>query len=142
MWLLLPKLGQHNGSETAALTLRLGAHTVRVTALRDTGNSLRDPVGRGRVLVADAGVLRRLLPQTPLTGEQLADPAAAMELLRLLRPEIRPRLLPYRAVGVESALLLAVPCICTEEKRKRTHSVLVAFSPTPVSDGGLYDALM
>lgn len=142
VWLLLPKLGQHHGSETASLELRLGGHTAHITALRDSGNSLRDPVGGGRVLVADAGVLRRLLPQVPLTGEQLADPAGAMELLRLLAPDIRPRLLPYRAVGVESALLLAVPCVCTEETPNRTRPILVAFSPTPVSDGGLYNAII
>lgn len=139
--LLLPKLAQHNGTETVGLMLHLGARTARLTALRDTGNSLCDPVSGEKVLVAEADLLRQLLPQAPLTREQLLDPAAAMEALRLLAPELRPRLVPYRAVGVESALLLAIPCVCTEEKKKKPQPILVAFSPTPVSDGGLFQAI-
>lgn len=141
VWLLLPKVGQHKGAQTVSLTLSLGERSVPITALVDTGNTLRDPVSGRPVLVADAAVLGRLLPEFPLRPDQLRDPAGAMALLRLLCPTQRPRLIPYRAVGTESALLLALPCGCTREDDRRTHPVLVAFSPTPVSDGGLYQAL-
>lgn len=142
VWLLLPKLGRRGAAGSVALTLLLEDRRVPLTALVDTGNSLRDPVTGGAVLVADAEVLRRLLPQTPLTAAQLADPVGAMALLRLLCPSLKPRLLPYRAVGTEHALLLAIPCACLEKRDGKPRPVLVAFSPTPVSDGGLYDALI
>ena len=139
--LLLPRLGQHKGKQICALTLILDERRVRLTALLDTGNTLRDPVSGLQVLVAEASVLRRLLPQLPLDPGQLGDPIRAMELIRLLSPKSRPRLVPYRTVGVESALLLAIPCLCAEEGRKQPWPILAAFSPTPVSDGGLYEAV-
>ena len=142
VWLLLPKIGRHKGAQTVGLTLSLEGRSVSVTALIDTGNSLRDPVTGGLVLVAEADILRRLLPALPLNAGQLRDPAGAIELLRLLCPALRPRLLPYRAVGTESALLLALPCICTEEGEKQPRPILVAFSPTPISDGGFYQAVI
>lgn len=141
VWLLLPKLGAQTGTQTLALSLQLGERRAQITALRDTGNGLRDPVTGERVLVAEAALLERLLPNVPLNRAQLRDPAAAMTALRLLCPKLRPRLVPYRSVGVQSALLLAIPCVCTG-KRGRPRRILVAFSPTPVSDGGLFDAVI
>ena len=142
IWLLLPKLGAHKGAETVGLTLELAGRRVRLTALRDTGNSLRDPITGSPVVVAEGQVLQRLLPELPLNRAQLRDPAALMELLRLLHPELRPRLIPYRAVGTESAMLLAIPCTCTEEGPQKPRPILAAFSPTTISDGGLYEAIV
>lgn len=142
VWLLLPKTGQHNGTQTLSLTLHFGGRSVQITALRDTGNTLRDPISGTPVAVGDAALFRMLLPNVPLSADQLRAPASAMTLLQLLCPAIKPRLLPYRAVGVDTALLLALPCTCTTSEHSKPRPILVAFSPTPVSDGGLYDALI
>ena len=87
-------------------------------------------------MTVDWQAAKRLFPaELSLTAEDFAAPAA----LALRLQAEAPRLIPYRAVGVASGLLLALPCeitIGTETK----HG-LVAFSPTPVSDGGAYDAL-
>ena len=141
VWLLLPKLGQHNGSQTVPLVLHLNGRSASLTALRDTGNTLRDPISGRPVLVADSTLLKKLLPDVPLTPAQLHRPAEAMALLSIVRPTLKPRLLPYRAVGAEHALLLAFGCEYTAPHSKNPRPILVAFSPTPVSDGGLYQAL-
>ena len=52
------------------------------------------------------------------------------------------RLLPYRAVGVEHALLLAVRVDNARVAGEDYGPILVALSPTPVSDGGGYSALI
>ena len=54
----------------------------------------------------------------------------------------RLRLLPYRAVGVDRGLLLAVRVDRARVGGEELGPLLVAMSPTPVSDGGSYRALI
>lgn len=131
--LLLPKL-THAVSSVVPVTLRLGTRTVHLSALRDSGNTLLDPIGGGHVLTVYWKAAAPLLP-VPLTEAELAAPAALVLRLKAYAP----RLIPYRAVGVRSGLLLALPCEITMGNQTKTG--LVALSPTAVSDGGAYEAL-
>ena len=54
----------------------------------------------------------------------------------------RCRLLPYQAVGVDCGLLLALRLDRVRVGQEDYGSILVAFSPTPLSDGGTYSALI
>lgn len=131
--LLLPKL-THSTASVLPVTLRLGTRTVHLSALRDSGNTLTDPIGGGSVLTVYWRSVQRLFP-IPVAQEDFAAPSA----LALRLKELSPRLIPYRAVGTESGLLLALPCEITMENQTKTG--LIALSPTPVSDGGAYEAL-
>ena len=51
-------------------------------------------------------------------------------------------LLPYRAVGVPHGLLLAMRAEEIRIGKRVEKNMLVALSPTPVSDGGGYHALI
>ncbi len=92
---------------------------VRMTALRDTGNSLTDPITGQQVLVVSSQFGKRLLG---LTQNSLADPVSAMETVS------GARLIPYSAVGHTGALMLA-------KKYENVRignwkgSCLVAFAP-------------
>ena len=79
--LVLSGAGRHTGGDLATLTLGFGDRQVTLRALRDTGNTLRDPVSGETVVVADAAVLRRLLPSEDISREDLADPASLLPLL-------------------------------------------------------------
>ena len=131
---------RHGAAEYVPLTLTLDARSVRVTSLRDTGNTLADPVTGEPVIVISRQTAQTLL-QTRLEEDMLADPVAALDRLQKMCPQAKFRLLPYRAVGVPSGLLLATPCNA-RIGRKKTVRVLTALSPTPVSGAGDYDALM
>ncbi len=74
---------------------------MQLIALRDTGNTLRDPLTGEQVLVAGADVGEKLLG---LTAQQLRNPVetVAQSTLRGLR------LIPYRGVGQPGGMLLAV----------------------------------
>ena len=52
------------------------------------------------------------------------------------------RLIPYRAVGVERGLLLALRLDKVQVGEEDRGPMLAALSPTPVSDGGSYRALL
>ena len=130
---------QHHGGDIVPVCLRMNGKSVDLTALRDTGNTLRDPITGEKVLVADVGVMKKLLPD--LSGSDIKAPQKLMEQVRENYPSLRPRLIPYKTVGVAHGMLVAVK---PEEVKisGRRESLLVAFSPVEVSDGGGYQALL
>lgn len=143
--LVFQRLGRHTaaGGELSRAVLRLGERRVEFTALVDTGNTLTDPVSGRGVMVAEGEATRDLFPQDRRpTAADLRDPAGALERLGTGGWRGRFRLLPYRSVGVDRGLLLAVRADSLELDGRARGPVLVALSPTPVSDGGGYRALI
>ena len=139
-YIVFSRLAEHGGGEIARLTLTANGHSTELRALRDTGNTLRDPITNERVLVTDLHTAQALLPEATLSAEQLTRPGALITELSALYPQLRFRLIPFRAVGTQSGLLLAVRCTVTDGRGKTTQ-VMTAFSPTSVSDGGNFNAL-
>jgi len=139
--LIFRRSARHGGGELLPARLELEGRACRLTALADTGNTLTDPATGRAVMVAEGERLRDLFPAGQCPGpEELRDPAAAMEKRR--GDGLRWRLLPYRAVGVPWALLLAVRVDNARIGGEDYGPILVALSPTPVSDGGGYSALI
>lgn len=115
--------------------------TAELTALWDSGNTLREPGGGRAVLVLSPGSLDSLLPwelRALLAPERLAAPETLLEPVRALAPELRPRLLPYRAVGTAGGLLLAVRTEWTEINGTRYLGLTAALSPTALGAGALW----
>ncbi len=137
---VLAGCGTHTGGDVVPLQLTLNGRTEDLKALRDTGNTLRDPMTGETVLVASWPVLARLLPEAHLTADRFRDPAGLLEALSTRYPTLRFRLVPYRAVGVTAGMLLAVRC-GMEQKGRRTE-ILAAFSPTEVAADGRFEALL
>lgn len=138
----LERFARHRGRELVRLELQLGERSLSCSALRDTGNSLSDPATGEPVLVARWQLAARLLPELGLSRAQFEDPAALALRLSLERPELRVRLIPYRAVGTEGGLLLALRLDRITRDGKPSPLRLAAFSPTELSDGGGYEALV
>ncbi len=114
------------------LKLTLGEHTLTVTALHDTGNTLRDPITGEPAAVIGPQAACRL---TGLTQQQLRHP------LQTLTEGVLPglRLIPYRSVGA-GGMLLAMKIADAEVDGKK-QSLLVAFAPEGLGQGELYQAL-
>lgn len=132
---------RHHGGDVVQVEIIQNGRKAVLNALRDTGNTLRDPVSGCQVLVADWTVLRRLLPETELERTQFSNPVLLMEWLRQTVPDMHTRLIPYKTVGVEHGMLLAMRPQEVKISGKR-EMLLLAFSPVPVSDGGGYEALL
>lgn len=135
--LALSGCGQHTGGDIVPLQVSLAGKTHQVRALRDTGNTLRDPVTGQAVLILGRDLFRVLLPEGDWAG--LEDPAGLLPELAWQYPDLRFRLIPYRAVGVKTGMLLAVRCGLVW--KRSCHTALVAFSPTVLSEDGRFDAL-
>ncbi len=129
------------GGGLCALTLTKGENTLRLLALIDTGNTLRDPLTGEGVVVLDCGQAGALLPQLSDVPPQAFQHPVEL-LARFAGEDLGLRLLPYQAVGVPCGLLLAVRLDEAAWGKQRRANCLAALSPTPLSDGGGYHALV
>ena len=137
--------GRHTAASRELLPARLSLRErqVELTGLVDTGNTLTDPATGRPVLVAEADSLEELLPAGLGPGPaELRDPAGVLERLEDGPGRLRFRLLPYRAVGVDRGLLLALRMDRVQVGEEDRGPMLAALSPTPVSDGGAYRVLV
>ena len=126
-------LGTVGEQSFVPVTLRYDGREMKMMALRDTGNNLRDPITGEQVLVAGADVARELLG---LTAEQLVHPVET--LARGTVPGLR--LIPYCAVGQPAGLLLALR-LRDSRVGDRRGDYLVAFAAEEFGRGKVYRML-
>ena len=118
--------------------LSIGGAETELTALWDSGNSLREPETGRPVLIVTPEVVRSLLPyevQSFLTPVGVRSPADLMKPLMAVAPALRPRLLPYRAVGCSGGLLLTLQTDWVEVCGERHRKIRVALSSTELGEG-------
>ena len=135
--LLFRQGARHGGGELMKVQVAIDGKAKDFTALYDTGNTLRNPVDGRPVLVMEQAALLELLPKTEadILKEKNA-PETAMARLYSAGSRLRFTLLPYRSVGMETGLLLAVRSDYIVLSRRRIPRTLIALSQGPVSDGG------
>ena len=125
--------GKICGQEFIPVELCFGRKKWKLTALRDTGNSLRDPLTGEQVLVAGANMGKELFG---LSKEQLSSPVET--LASGMVPGMR--LVPYHTIGQESSMLLAVRCRDVRIGNWRGNA-LVAFAPVSFGKQDAYQML-
>lgn len=119
------------GREFIPLELSRQDRKLRLTALRDTGNSLRDPITGESVLVISPEAAFQL---TGLTAHQLRNPLENLGSVPGLR------LIPYHCVGKAGGFLLGLRFEDAKVGRKR-KSVIAAFAPEGLGREEGWDAL-
>jgi len=122
-----------SGREYTDVVLTYGDRRIALVALRDTGNTLKDPVTGEQVLVISGEAASKL---TGLTRTQLLSP------LETLTQRVVPglRLIPYRAVGHSCGMLLGMR-IDQCSIGGRQCSAVVAFAPEGLGREDGYQAL-
>lgn len=133
--LTLSRRLQQQSGERVSVRLVLRGRSAELTALHDTGNTLREQLSGRRVLAVGAGDVKALF--TPQELEALAQPDGARALLALGQLEDCPKFRPvlYSALGVSSAL---IPAFTPDElwiSGRKSTDYVVAVSPVPVGDG-------
>lgn len=124
--------GRVTGQRYVPVSVTVGGKTVELTALLDTGNTLRDPISGKPVLVVEESAAEKLCPLTP---SQLAHPIETMASSKL--PGLR--LIPFRAVGSKAGMLLGIRPDCVRVDGKE-QAYIVAFVPQSLGHGR-YQAL-
>lgn len=130
------------GGELIPVTIEFEGKTVRLTALCDTGNDLRDPLSGKPVLVVWSEAVRELWPvqyRNLLTRRNLESPVDVLRVLCEQGGTGRFKLITYRVVGRKNGLLLSVRSDCVTIKNQRCEGLSVALTPTALGTG--YHAL-
>ena len=125
--------GRISGDQQVPVLLRKGSRICRLVALRDTGNTLRDPITGQSVLVVGAEVAWEMLG---LTSQQLRSPLETVASGKIMGL----RLIPYRSVGCSAGMLLAA----TMDEVMidgQPSGLLVAFAPQTIGRTETYQAL-
>ena len=136
LWCLcrLSMMHAPDGREYIPLEIQYGARSVKLLALRDTGNTLRDPITGKQVLVINTEAASRL---TGLTSGQLQSPLETVAK----RPIGGLRLIPFHTIGQGSGMMLAMAFDnVIVHGRKERH--VVAFAPENFGEKGVWQALM
>lgn len=132
VWLLCRVgFGGTVGQEYVPVEIENDNRHVQLIALRDTGNTLRDPITGEPVLILGADAAMKLCGLTEL---QLSDPMGTM----LIRPGFR--MIPYHAVGQPGGMLLAKKFDQVKIGDRR-GSAVVAFAPEVIGRGACFQAL-
>ena len=114
------------------MQLRFQGKEMDLLALRDTGNTLKDPLTGHPILVVSANVAEKL---TGLSWHELQSPVDAMMMRKV--PGLQ--LVPYRSIGKHKDFLLAVRMKVKVGRRKWEQ--LVAFAPNGFCEEDAYQAL-
>lgn len=138
-WLLLQGAMAHPGG-IARARLTLMGRSIELNMLRDTGNTLRDPFTGRHVPVVEAQAAARLLPEAREILSQ--DAVQAVQAMHGRFPGLALRLIPYRAVGTMRSMLPAIRCDSLRVGNREKKGILVAISPTKVSENGEYEGLI
>lgn len=115
------------------VSLNYCGRKISVLALRDTGNTLRDPITGKPVLIAGPEVAHSLLG---IGADQLRRP------VETVASGVIPgmRLVPYRSVGKPHGLLAALTLQNVQIGREK-GSYLVAFAPDEIGENAVYKML-
>lgn len=133
---ILSMAGLHRGvgqRSYAAVCLTYRGRTMDVVALRDTGNTLRDPITGESVLILGAEAAKKLVG---LDKRMLSDPIGTMTEAKI--PGLR--LIPYRTVGRGNGMLLALRLDGVKIDGKKAGT-LVTFAPEGLDQEGKFQAL-
>jgi stage II sporulation protein GA (sporulation sigma-E factor processing peptidase) len=117
-----------------------------LTALIDTGNSLKDPLTNTPVVIVYFKAIYEILPDNFKSKIELGnDYTSIMELIMnsALKPRIR--LLPFKALGTENGLLtgIKIDMLIAKAKNKTVviNNPVIALYDKPISAGDDYQAL-
>lgn len=127
--------------EVERLTIRFEGRACEVRLLHDTGNSLAEPISGRPVLVLGREAACRLLSEQ--VRRAWAETTDAAACLAALPPETASRfgVLPYRAVGVESGLLLYFRPDGVQRANGTALDCVCAVGPDGIGQGA-YDGLI
>ena len=121
------------GRTYVPIQIRHNGKIVNLTALRDTGNSLKDPITGENVLVVGG---REACELSGLTEAQLRSPLETMAQRK--QPGLR--LIPFATVGQGRGMLLAIR-FGDVKIGEKTGSALIALAPETVGRGEGFQAL-
>ena len=140
--LVFSRITERRNRETLPAEITLCGRSAAITALRDTGNELYDPISNLPVMVLGLDAAAELLPSECLAALKLgaAEFLKSLEAHENLSPRFR--LVPYSSVGTASGLLPVFRPDSLILGGKETKNLLVGLAPTRMCSDNEYSAIV
>lgn len=135
-----------NEKTNVQLEIILNNKKCTLTALIDTGNSLKDPITNMPVIIVYYKTIVDILPDE-LKEIVLKDCSYEIFKNRIMDSELksRIRIIPYKALGVENGILIGIRMdLVISRLKSKTNVVkepIIALYNKPISNAGDYQAL-
>lgn len=137
------------GAYLVPVEITVEGRAVRLTALLDTGNTLRDPLTGAPVLPVEAGALRPLFPEA-LWPDILALAEGDFSRIGALTPHgswtARLRLIPFTSLGEQNGLLVGFKAdavrLLLPQAAATPGGAVIGLARHPVDAEGQYQALL
>jgi len=141
--LVFRRCGAAAERELLPVKISFCGNTAELTALRDTGNELFDPISGEGIIVAGADTLAQLFPEDARIFLTQEDILLAFEALSE-HPKLRGRLriISFNSVGTVGALMLCFRPDALAVSGKSLGRPLVGISRTKMSRGGEFSAVI
>ncbi|WDC84078.1 sigma-E processing peptidase SpoIIGA [Caloramator sp. mosi_1] len=115
---------------------------IRVTALLDTGNCLKDPISGCPIIIADAEYVSELLPKEIIN---ILNDKEQVSQINDYEVHKRIRVIPYTTIGVQNGVLLGYRVdyiyVITKEKVGLIKNPIIALSKEHLSKKEDYQAI-
>lgn len=117
---------------------------VRLNALLDTGNSLKEPISKKPVLIAEFFAIEELLTNSLA---QIFKDKKENNLNKLLNIEIENdiRFIPFKSIGKENGIMIGIKIDKLEIKAQNNifiENAIVGISNFKISKNGIYNAIL
>ena len=134
LYLLFRQAARYGGEDTVDITITIQGRHCRIRALRDSGNTLRDPIRGQPILVAETAAVTSLWDKDIL-GILQSDCAIEVKMAKLSEKELHFTLLPYQCIGERGGLMLAVRSDYLRIGNRTVPRALVALTDTAIGNG-------
>lgn len=132
------------------ITIGLNEKEAKLTALIDTGNSLKEPISQKPVIIAEYSALECILPEiirNMYLNKKELDLNFMAKVMDEIGDEIRLRLIPFKSIGSENGILVgfkpdSIEVCLDNETKKLTEDIIVAIYNDKLAADEQYNGLL
>lgn len=131
------------------ITIKYNEQEISITALLDTGNSLKDPISESPVIIVQFSAIRELLPteiQGIFTKYQENNLGMISKIMTKNCYNMKFRLIPYKSLGKENGMLLGFKpdkvLINEDDEQRVIKDIIVGIYNSKLSNDEKYMALL
>lgn len=132
------------------ITISLNDRNANLTALIDTGNSLKEPISQKPVIIAEYNALSEILPESLKNlyiDEHNLDLENIAKVMGEIGDEVKLRLIPFKSIGNENGILIgfkpdSISVYLENETKRLKDEIIVAIYNNKLAQDEQYNGLL
>lgn len=132
------------------ISINLNNKKVHLTALVDTGNSLKEPITQKPVIIAEYNALKEILPDLVkkiYSENKELDLNYVANIMEKLGDQVKLRLIPFKSLGNDNGILIgfvpdSINIYLDDRAREMTDDIVVAIYNNKLSVDERYNGLL